>query len=66
MYFDRYDILAAWNLYLQHTHEGQGSEKYRRLCKLQEHFFPSGSEEFVWGLSDNAQEIYNNLMIKDS
>lgn len=66
MYFDRHDICAAWNLYLQHTHEGQGSEKYARLCRLQSYFTPSASEEFVDGLSENAQIIYEDLMASAS
>lgn len=62
MYFDRFDICAAWNLYLQHTHDGQFSDKYRRLSKLLTYFRPSPSEEDPEGLNDNARAIYDRLM----
>lgn len=60
-HFDRHDICAAWNLYLQHTHAGQGSRKYARLSALRSHFRPSRSEEHIEGLSENALEIYRDL-----
>lgn len=60
-YFDRHDICAAWNLYLQHHHTGQGSRAYSRLCKLQTSFKPSRSAEHISGLSENALEIYAHL-----
>ena len=62
MYFDRCDILAAWNLYLAHTWTGMGDEKYARHCKLRESFTPARSEEFVEGLNENARAIYENLI----
>lgn len=61
MHFDRWDIAAAWHLYLQHTHGGQWSPKYARLCKLRRWYRPSPSEEFVDGLSENARAIYDQL-----
>jgi hypothetical protein len=63
MYFDRNDICAAWNLYLQRTQTGQDSEKYKRLCKLQKHFKPSWKEQYEEGLTENAQIILNNLFL---
>lgn len=60
-HFDRFDICAAWNLYLQHHWAGQGDRLYARWCKLRESFTPSRSEEFVHGLSENALEIYTQL-----
>jgi hypothetical protein len=66
MHFDRFDICAAWNLYLQHTYYDQWCPKYARLCKLQRVFKPARSEEFVDGLSENARAIYDNLMSQES
>jgi len=63
-YFDRNDILAAWNLHLQATHTGQGSRAYARLSRLQSYFKPAYREHRVNGLSDNAIEIYDALRRK--
>jgi len=69
-HFDRFDICAAWNLYLQHHWAGQTDPMYARHCKLRAKstqlvggmgFKPSRSEEFVSGLSENALEIYTAL-----
>lgn len=65
-HFDRYDILAAWNLYLQHTWTGQGCPKYKRHTRLNMlGWLPSHREEKVEGLDANAQEIYLALLEKD-
>lgn len=65
-HFDRNDILAAWNLYLQHTWTGQGCPKYKRHTRLNMlGWLPSYREEKVEGLEENAQEIYLNLLEKD-
>lgn len=63
MYFDRTDILMAWYLYLAETHEGQWSDKYRRLCKLQKHFVPGPSFGYET-MTDNARAIYRRLCRK--
>jgi hypothetical protein len=62
MHFERFDICAAWNLYLQHNHGGQFSPEHKRLCRLQSVYKPSHSEEYVHGLSQNALEIYAKLV----
>lgn len=61
-YFDRHDVCAAWNLYLQYTWDGQNDPKYARHCKLRSYFTPSRSEEEIVGLSENALEIYRDLV----
>lgn len=63
MYFDRFDICCAYNLYSQFW----GHDKYthgiqNRLSKLE--FKPAPSEEFLEGLSENAFEIYVALVQK--
>lgn len=60
-HFDRFDICAAWNLYLQHHWAGQGDRLYARWCKLREHSKCAPSEQFVNELSENALEIYTQL-----
>lgn len=63
MYFDRFDICEAYYLALSHCHEGQWSEKYARLCNLLSYFRPSPFLK-VETLSENAKEIYENLIAK--
>jgi hypothetical protein len=62
--FDRFDICAAWNLFLQNSVEGQASKAYERLCRLRKVYKPSRSEEKLQGLSENAVEIYDQLRRK--
>jgi hypothetical protein len=61
MYFDRFDICAAYYFYLSETHEGQFSTKYKRLCKLLRYFKPTACIK-VDNLSENGKAIYDNLM----
>jgi hypothetical protein len=61
MYFDRFDICAAWNLYLQHHWAGQGCPLYARWCHLRTYFKPALGEECVEGLNENARAIYDAL-----
>jgi hypothetical protein len=39
--FDRFQIVEAYYIALSLAHEGQGSDKYRRLSKLMGYFKPS-------------------------
>ena len=64
MFFDRYDIMCAYYLFYSENHWGQGSEGYRRLCRLQTgpcKFRPSPIFGYE-SLSENAKEIYENLI----
>lgn len=60
MYFDRFDIIEAWYLWLSYNHEGQTSVNYRRLCNMDTYFSPRDSLSYET-LSENAKEIYDNL-----
>ncbi len=60
MYFDRWDICEAWYIYLSENYEGQGDDKYRRLCRLLEYFRPRVNLRRET-LSENAIEILANL-----
>lgn len=62
MYFNRFDVAEAWYLFLSNYHEGQGSEKYARLCKLLKSFRPSPMLNDEDSLSENGRVIYDNLV----
>ena len=61
MYFDRFDVCEAWFLFLCHTHGGQGTPEYARLCRLLEYFTP-GPMLTAETLGDNARAIYDDLV----
>ena len=69
MYFDRFDIMEAYYCFFVNYHEGQRSEKYKRLCKIKKYFKPSERmSKTAWPedlLSENALEIYKNLAEKE-
>lgn len=60
-YFDRWDIVEAWHLYLTLNHYGMGSYEYRRLSKLMSYFKPAYSCNDYNDLSPNGQLIYDRL-----
>jgi hypothetical protein len=62
-YFDRFDICEAYYLALSEWHGGQGSDEYRRLCKLTSYFKPRPMLT-AKTLSDNGKIIYRELVIK--
>jgi hypothetical protein len=64
MYFDRFDIAEAYYLFFCHFHEGQASDKYRRLCRMSRYFKPRPSLS-VETLSENGREIYEALIQKE-
>ncbi len=64
MYFDRFDIVAAHYVLLAHYHEGQGSEKYRRLSKILGYFNP-GLDVQNNMLNENSQRIYDSLVERE-
>ena len=62
-YFNRRDIADAYHWFLSHYHEGQGSVRYARLCRLHTWFKPG---LFNDGPSTpNALAIYNELVKKE-
>lgn len=64
MFFDRIDIAEAYYMFFCHCHEGQASEKYRRLSRIARHFKPRPSLS-VETLSENGREIYEALIQKE-
>jgi len=62
--FDRFDIAEAYYLFFCHYHEGQASDKYRRLSRMARYFKASPLLS-VETLSENGQEIYAALVEKE-
>lgn len=63
-YYNRFDIVDAYYWFFADYHEGQWSEKYARLCKISTYFTPSRLANGP--SSENAQEIYNQLVEKEN
>lgn len=63
--FDRFDICEAYYIYLASHHEGMGSRKYERLCRLLSYFDPRPSLRDVFDLTENGYAIYNTIEMED-
>ena len=60
MYFDRFDICAAYNMYsILWGHDAYTNGIQARLARIE--YRPSHSEEYLEGLSENAREIFDRL-----
>lgn len=64
MYFNRFDIIAAYWLFLSQYHGGQGSREYARLSWISTVFSPSTLWSEPRDLPENAREIYRQLVVK--
>jgi len=62
MYFDRFDIVESYYCFLVDYHEGQYSDRYKRLCHILTYFKPSPSFNGYEDLTDNGKAIYNKLV----
>lgn len=60
-YFDRYDILSAHYCFACDWHQGQFSDLYARLCRIQQVFSPGLLWRGYQSLSDNGKAIYDQL-----
>lgn len=56
----KFDLCEAFYLFYSSYHEGQWSDKYRKLCSLLRVFKPAPSFSYD-SLSPEALEIYENL-----
>ena len=67
MYWNRFDIVAAYALFLEHFHEGQFSRKYQRLSKIRTYYKVGGNRSYLDEVmsSENAKEIYDRLVEKE-
>ncbi len=61
---NRLNIIEAYYLFLSDYHEGQWSDKYRRLCRMNQYFKPGPLLKYE-SLSDDAKEIYDALVEKE-
>ena len=64
MYFDRFDIVEAYYVFFCDWHGGQSSDFYRRLSNMYSYFKPRMDLNGRESLSENGQEIYDNLCEK--
>jgi len=62
MYFDRFDILCAYYLFGSDYHSGQFSKEYAYMGRALDAGFNPGPMFGLISLSDNAREIYDNLV----
>lgn len=65
MYFDRFDIISAHYLFYTLYHEGQWSDKYKRLCKLSRYYTPSPCDGGFDSLSENGKDIFMMLVERE-
>ena len=61
MYWDRFDICAAYYWYGVNYHAGQASHWYAKLSQLVRMGYKPGLGEEYGDLSDNAREIFERL-----
>ena len=60
MFFNRFDVLDAWYIYLSDNHRGQWSKEYKRLCKMLQYYQPARMLKRS-RLNENAQAILERL-----
>jgi hypothetical protein len=62
MYFDRFDILSAYYLFGALHHGGQFTKEYAYMGRALTAGFKPGPLFSYKSLSQNAQDIYDNLV----
>lgn len=60
-YFDRFDIVEAWHLWLSENVDGMHGNNYRRLCKLSQSYTPRPSLYGRDDLTGNGKAIYDEI-----
>jgi hypothetical protein len=65
-YFNRFDIAAAWYVFLVQWHDGRarGWASYGRLSRLLGYFKPSALLNAEDDLSENGRLIYDQLVAR--
>ena len=61
MYFDRFDIVEAYYCFYSDYHEGQWSDKYRRMSRISAYFKPRPNLSYET-LEENGKYIYDSLV----
>ena len=67
-YFDRFDIVEAWYVFLSQWHDGRGRgwASYGRLSRLLSYFKPSSILNNEDDLTENGTLIYDALVVRVS
>lgn len=65
-YFDRFDIVEAWCVFLCQWHDGRGRgwSSYGRLSRLLSYFKPNALLLNECDLSENGRLIYDALVVR--
>ena len=68
MYFDTFDIVSAHYAFCTENYNGQTDPLYARACKITSklNFNPGPCWRGYDSLTENGQEIYNNLVEKNN
>ena len=61
MYFDRFDIVAAYYAFACDWHSGQFCPLYLKLCRIESYFNPGILWKGYDSLTENGQVIYDQL-----
>ena len=64
MHFNKLDICDAYHLYASLYNNGQGSKEYKIFGRLQKLEYRPRYNHTYANLSENAKDIYNNLVKK--
>lgn len=64
--FERFAIVEAWNLWLQHGWSGQDSPEYKRHCRMlkRTRFSPSIGAQRLETLTIDSLAIYTRLLVR--
>ena len=65
-YFDRFDVVEAWYIFLCQWHDGNGEgwASYGRLSRLLQYFRPSRMLTDEDDLSENGRLIFDQLVVR--
>ena len=64
MEFDRWDIVEAHYWHAVLWHGGQTSDLYKKQCRISRYYNPGLCHKGYEHLSDNAREIYGQLVAR--
>ena len=62
MHFDRFDIVEAHLAHAMDWHSGLNSKLYEKTGRIKKYYTASPLWRGFESLTDNGQEIYNNLV----
>jgi hypothetical protein len=62
MEFDRFDIVEAHYWHAVDYHGGQWSDLYAKQCRISRYYKPGLMHQGYESLTENGQDIYNQLV----